>query len=202
MDSLNINRSVPRISLDKVKVKVKVTLRLTVSQSVSQYVLVSGTPFGPMTRFYFFLSFVAKLLFSSPWAPSLTRGRVCNLQCNLSVVRVAEDSQPYITVSLDVLRWTLYRTPVVSLENAVLCCALFTKPYHSNDGAVLLRVCVAMGMLLHGNEHLQISTVANRLSMFATCGRIPWEAPTLSSHFRTVSEKISSLTNSQLLIYI
>jgi hypothetical protein len=68
---------------------------------------------------------------------------------------------------LDALRWTLYRTPVGSLENAVLCCVLFTKPYHSNDRAVLLRVCVAMGMLLHSNEHLQISTVADRLSMFA-----------------------------------
>jgi hypothetical protein len=38
--------------------EVEVTLRLT----VSQYVLVTGTPLGPMTRFYFFL-----------------RGRVCNL---------------------------------------------------------------------------------------------------------------------------
>jgi hypothetical protein len=33
-----------------------------------------------------------------------------------------------------------------------------------------------MGMLLHSNEHLQISTVAERLLMFATCGRIPWKA--------------------------
>jgi hypothetical protein len=41
------------------------------------------------------------------------------------------------------------------------------------------RVCVAMGMLLHSNEHLQISTVADRLSMLSTCGKIPWEAPTL-----------------------
>jgi hypothetical protein len=32
-------------------------------------------------------------------APSLTRGRVYNLLCALSVVRVAEDAQPYITVS-------------------------------------------------------------------------------------------------------
>jgi hypothetical protein len=44
-------------------------------------------------------------------------------------------------------------TPTWSSENAVLCCELFTKPYHSNDGAVLLRVCVAMGMLMHSNEH-------------------------------------------------
>jgi hypothetical protein len=98
------------------------------------------------------------------WAPSLTM-----------------KSLPRI--SLDVLRWTQYRTPVGLLENAVLCCALFTKPYHSNDGAVVLRVCVAMGMLLHSNEHLQISSIADRLSMFATCGRNPWEAPTNVSLF-------------------
>jgi hypothetical protein len=46
--------------------------------------------------------------------------------------------------------------------------------------AVLLRVYVAMGMLWHSNEHLQISTVSDRLSMFATCGIIPWKAPTYS----------------------
>jgi hypothetical protein len=41
------------------QVKVKVTLRLTLS--VSQYVLVSGTLLGPMTRFYSFLSFAWKI---------------------------------------------------------------------------------------------------------------------------------------------
>jgi hypothetical protein len=69
----------------QVKVKVKVTLRLTASQSVCLGV---GHPFGAHDQILLFLSFVGKLLFSSPWAPSLTRGRVCNLQCNLSVVRV------------------------------------------------------------------------------------------------------------------
>jgi hypothetical protein len=33
------------------------------------------------------------------WAPSLTRGRVCNLQCNHSMVRVAQNPKPYFTVS-------------------------------------------------------------------------------------------------------
>jgi hypothetical protein len=33
------------------------------------------------------------------WAPSLTRGRVCNLQCNHSIVRVAQNAKPYFTVS-------------------------------------------------------------------------------------------------------
>jgi hypothetical protein len=69
-------------------------------------------------------------------------------------------------------------TPTWSLVNTVICYSLFTKPYPGNDGAVLLRVCVAMGMLLHSNGHLQISTVAELLSMFATCGRIPWKART------------------------
>jgi hypothetical protein len=59
-------------------------------------------------------------------------------------VLLTEASSTYSSV--DVFRRTQYRTPVGSLENTFLCCALFTKPYHSNDGAVLLRVCVAMGM--------------------------------------------------------
>jgi hypothetical protein len=79
--------------------------------------------------------------------------------------------------SVDVLRRIQYRTPVGSLENAVLCCALFTKPYHSNDGAVLLRVCIAMGMLLHSNEHLQISTVADVIDV-----RNVWEDSMEGSH--------------------
>jgi hypothetical protein len=33
------------------------------------------------------------------WAPSLTRGRVCNLQCNHSIVRVVQNPKPYFTVS-------------------------------------------------------------------------------------------------------
>jgi hypothetical protein len=32
-------------------------------------------------------------------APSLTRGRVCNLQCNHSMVRAAQNPKPYFTVS-------------------------------------------------------------------------------------------------------
>jgi hypothetical protein len=33
------------------------------------------------------------------WTPYLTRGRVCNLQCNHSMVRVAQNPRPYFTVS-------------------------------------------------------------------------------------------------------
>jgi hypothetical protein len=47
--------------------------------SVGQYVLVSGRPLGPMTRFP--CSLVWHVLPSSCRAPSLTRGRVCILQC-------------------------------------------------------------------------------------------------------------------------
>jgi hypothetical protein len=110
------------------------------------------------------------------WHSSLEDLACCWRSELVLVVLLTEASSTYICV--DALRRTQYRTTVGSLENAFLCCALFTKPYHSNDGAVLLRLCVAMGMLLHSNEHLQISTVADRLSMFATCGRIPWKAPT------------------------
>jgi hypothetical protein len=34
-------------------------------------------------------------------APSLTRGQVCNLQCNHSMVRVAQNPKPYFTVSFE-----------------------------------------------------------------------------------------------------
>jgi hypothetical protein len=33
------------------------------------------------------------------WVPSLTRGWVCNLQCNHSIVRVTQNLKPYFTVS-------------------------------------------------------------------------------------------------------
>jgi hypothetical protein len=45
---------------------------------------------------------------------------------------------------------------------------------------VLLRVGVVMEMLLHSNGNLQISTVAGRISLFATCGRVPWKENLIS----------------------
>jgi hypothetical protein len=36
-------------------------------------------------------------------------------------------------------------------------------------------------LLLHSNGDLRNSTVADQLSMFATCERFPWKAPTLPS---------------------
>jgi hypothetical protein len=33
------------------------------------------------------------------WMSSLTRGQVCNLQCNHSIVQVAQNPKPYFTVS-------------------------------------------------------------------------------------------------------
>jgi hypothetical protein len=41
------------LRLKALKPEAEVILRLTVGQSVDQYVLVSGTPLGPMTRFTF-----------------------------------------------------------------------------------------------------------------------------------------------------
>jgi hypothetical protein len=53
-----------------------------------------GDPFGAHDQIFlfFFLSFAGQLFCFSPYgAPSLTRRRVCNFQCNLSLVRVVED---------------------------------------------------------------------------------------------------------------
>jgi hypothetical protein len=57
--------------------------------SVDQFVWVSGLPFGPLTRFYLTLLYSSDnyfILLSK--APSLTRKRVCSLQCNHSIVRL------------------------------------------------------------------------------------------------------------------
>jgi hypothetical protein len=55
--------------------------------SVNQFVLVSGSPLGPMTRFYPYPFFSDNCFVVLPRVPSLTRGRVCNLQCNPWLVR-------------------------------------------------------------------------------------------------------------------
>jgi hypothetical protein len=55
---------------------------------VDQFFLVSGSPLGPMTKFILIVSLWQLLCWSSCRAPSLTRGRVCNLQCNRWLVRL------------------------------------------------------------------------------------------------------------------
>jgi hypothetical protein len=58
-------------------------------QSVDQFVWVSGLPFGPLTRFYLALLSSSDIYFILLWkAPSLTRKRVCSVQCNHSLVRL------------------------------------------------------------------------------------------------------------------
>jgi hypothetical protein len=52
-----------------------------------QFVLVSGLPLGPMTRYFLIFSF-DNYFVVVPRAPSLTRGRVCSLLCNHSLVRI------------------------------------------------------------------------------------------------------------------
>jgi hypothetical protein len=77
------------------KVKVKVTLRPTVSQvSMSGCLAHSGTCDQIIPP-------ASKSLSCLYEAPSLTRGRVCSLQCNHSLVRVTQNPQPYFTVSPD-----------------------------------------------------------------------------------------------------
>jgi hypothetical protein len=70
-------------------VRVRVTLRLTVSQSVYLGV---GHPFGAHDQILLFPFLLPENCFTLCLAaPSLTRGWICNLQCNPSVVTVAED---------------------------------------------------------------------------------------------------------------
>jgi hypothetical protein len=58
-------------------------------QSVDQFVWVSGFPLGPLTRFYLvLLSSCDNYFILLSKAPSLTRKRVCSLQCNHSLVRL------------------------------------------------------------------------------------------------------------------
>jgi hypothetical protein len=51
-------------------------------QAVDQFVWVSGLPLGPMTRFYCVLFSADNYLIILSNASSLTRKRVCSLQCN------------------------------------------------------------------------------------------------------------------------
>jgi hypothetical protein len=69
------------------QVQGQVIFRLTISRPVRLGV---EPPLGPMTRFRFSL-FDNYFLSSSCRAPSLTKWRVCSLQCNHSQVRVAQD---------------------------------------------------------------------------------------------------------------
>jgi hypothetical protein len=69
-------------------------------RSVSQYVLMSGTPLELMTRFYFSLFLCQKIaLLFVLGRPIWRKDGSVIYSANMSVVRVAEDSQPYITVS-------------------------------------------------------------------------------------------------------
>jgi hypothetical protein len=58
-------------------------------QSVYQFIWVSGLPLGPLTRFYLaLLSSSDNYFILLSRASTLTRKRVCSLQCNHSLVRL------------------------------------------------------------------------------------------------------------------
>jgi hypothetical protein len=64
-------------------------------QSVGESVLMSGTRLGPVTNFFFLLEIFFRQFPVYPVAPSLTRGRVCNLMLLLvlaSTVPLGSDS--------------------------------------------------------------------------------------------------------------
>jgi hypothetical protein len=90
---------VHKVSTNFCEAEVEVTLQLTVSQSVSMSWY--RVPMWDLRPDIISCRNVAVWNFQSCiyWAPSLTRGWVCNLQCNHSMVRVAQNPKPYFTVS-------------------------------------------------------------------------------------------------------
>jgi hypothetical protein len=99
--AISIHRFLPQI----LEHEVEVTLRLTVSQSVNMSWY--RAPLWDLRPDIISCRNVAvwNLRSCIYGAPSLTRGRVCNLQCNHSMVRVAHNSKPYFTVSSET-PWT------------------------------------------------------------------------------------------------
>jgi hypothetical protein len=69
-------------------VEVKITSRLTVSQSVC---LGIEHPSGTCDQILLPVGDLQSCIY---WAPSLTKGRVCNSQCNHSMVRVSSETPP------------------------------------------------------------------------------------------------------------
>jgi hypothetical protein len=85
------------VCIKQEKQQVEVTLRLTVSRSVCLGIEhPRGTCNQILLSVGMLLSVICGLV---SWAPFLTRERVCNLQCNHSIVRVTQNPKPYFTVS-------------------------------------------------------------------------------------------------------
>jgi hypothetical protein len=77
---LNPTHSLPSFLLVQTLYSLKLKLKLNYDrQSVGQSVLVSGTHLGPATNSFFLEIFFRQLQVCYFVAPSLTRGRVCNL---------------------------------------------------------------------------------------------------------------------------
>jgi hypothetical protein len=103
--------------------KFQVTLRLTVSQSVS--VSWYRVPMWDLRQDIISFRNVAvwDLRSCIYWAPSLTRERVYNLQCNHSIVRVAQNPKPYFTVSSETRPTWRARLPYLYLPGIVNICS-------------------------------------------------------------------------------
>jgi hypothetical protein len=99
--------------LDKIQFSDTYSLKLKLiydRQSVGQSVLVSSTHLGPATKLFFLLEILfTQLRVCYFVAPSLTRGRVCNLLYNCFwalpeqslLGEVSQSLQPYFTVSFE-----------------------------------------------------------------------------------------------------
>jgi hypothetical protein len=131
-------------------------------QTVDQFVLVSGLPLGPMTRFIFLFFFRLTITFIIfPMASSLTRKRVCSSDCLQSLVRSLTTSNQTLSshqrlCSLSVasydsqgLRWRYSNPPphgeeVVCLSNQprLFICL---QQYFSSETVQLHRRATSMG---------------------------------------------------------
>jgi hypothetical protein len=117
-------------------------------QSVGQSVLVSGTDLGPVTNFFSLLEiFFRQLRICYFVAPSLTRGRVCNLLYNCfwalpeqSILgQVPQNSRPYFTVSSETV------SPfVASYDSQGLRWRYSNPPPHGVCNVRIVRECTAV----------------------------------------------------------
>jgi hypothetical protein len=91
--------------------EVEVTLRLTVCLGIEH-------PCGTRDQILFPVGMLLSEIYG---APSLMRGRVCNLWCNHSMVPVAQNPKPYFTLFWDSLNLEGQVPVFISPRNRVEC---------------------------------------------------------------------------------
>jgi hypothetical protein len=99
---LNLSITIKKVVSSQLNaVKSKSTSFMLRSTTGRPVFLMSDTDLGPVSNFALFTNYLCREL-RACWrgAPSLKRGRVCNLHCSQSLVKVAQDPWSYFAVSL------------------------------------------------------------------------------------------------------